>query len=93
MKDPSPPPTSYGLQISTEIEGRLARCRTPIRAAIRLRLQEIVAAAEKGGRSAKVKPAKEPPLRFYVYEGYRVLYQIDATARRVVVLDLGAAKA
>jgi hypothetical protein len=30
-------------------------------------------------------------LRFYVYEGYRVLYRLDPETRRVVVSDLAAA--
>ena len=84
--------SEYGLQMSKEIEGRLGRYRAPIRAAIRARLAEIAATAGKGSaRGGAKRPAaqKEPPLRFYVYEGYRVFYQVDPGTRRVVILDLG----
>jgi mRNA-degrading endonuclease RelE of RelBE toxin-antitoxin system len=78
----------YQLHISKEVEGRLGRYRAPVRTAIRDRLREIAVAAGKlPARSKKVTP-KEPPLRFYVYEGYRVFYQVDAGTRWVVVLDL-----
>jgi hypothetical protein len=78
----------YGLHISDEIEKRMRRCRAPMRAAIRKRLGEIAASAGKGGRRVKVSARKEPALRFYVYEGYRIAYQLDPARRQVVVLDL-----
>ena len=82
----------YGFDISDEIERRMRRCRAPMRAAIRKRLGEIAASAGKisgkGPRRAKVSARKEPALRFYVYEGYRIAYQLDPESRRVVVLDL-----
>jgi hypothetical protein len=88
--------SSYGFQISEEIERRLRRCRAPMRAAIRRQLDEIAAsagntsarAAKKAARPAKAPVRREPPLRFYVYEGYRVAYQLDPDTRRVVVLEL-----
>jgi mRNA-degrading endonuclease RelE of RelBE toxin-antitoxin system len=90
MKVSLPRPTTYGLHISKEIELRLGRCRASIRSAIRERLQEIVTTAGKT-RSAGKSSEREPPLRFYVYEGYRVFYQIDPASRRVVVLDFEVA--
>ena len=83
--------SEYGLQMSKDIEKRLGRYRAPIRAAIRARLLEIATTAGKTpSRAGAKRPApKEPPLRFYVYEGYRVFYQVDLKTRRVVVLDLG----
>jgi hypothetical protein len=88
--------SSYGFQISAEIERRMRRCRAPMRAAIQKQLDEIAASAgnasargaKKAVRPAKAPVRKEPPLRFYVYEGYRVAYQLDADSRKVVVLDL-----
>ena len=53
---------------------------------------EIATAATKGPVASKAAAQKQPPLRFYVYEGYRVFYQVDAGTRRVVVLDLSPAK-
>jgi mRNA-degrading endonuclease RelE of RelBE toxin-antitoxin system len=32
-------------------------------------------------------------MRFYVYEGYRIFYQLDPRTRRVVVLDFGVVPA
>jgi hypothetical protein len=81
-------PPEYGFHISDEIERRMRRCRAPIRAAIRRRLDEIAASAGTAVRRAKSSAAKEPALRFYVYEGYRIAYQLDAQSRQVVVLDL-----
>jgi len=66
------------------------RCRASIRAAIRKRLEDIVAAAGNTRARAKVPARKEPPLRFYVYEGLRIVYQVDPGTRRVVVLDIAA---
>jgi mRNA-degrading endonuclease RelE of RelBE toxin-antitoxin system len=78
----------YELHIPAEIAGRLGRWRAPVRTAIRDRLREIALAAGSSPKKAKRLAPKEPPLRFYVYEGYRVFYQIDPSTRRVVVLDL-----
>ena len=78
----------FTAQVPDEIESRIRRCRASVRTAIRAKLGEIAASAGKGSRSVKAPDRKEPPLRFYVYEGYRVAYQIDAASRRVVVLDL-----
>jgi mRNA-degrading endonuclease RelE of RelBE toxin-antitoxin system len=76
------------LRFSKETERRFLRCRASVRAAIRERLQSIAVAAAKPSRRSKPVGRKEPPLRFYVYEGYRVVYQVDEDTRRVVVLDL-----
>jgi mRNA-degrading endonuclease RelE of RelBE toxin-antitoxin system len=78
----------YGLRISADIEKRMRRCRAPVRAAILKQLAEIAASAGTSKRRVKVAAQKEPPLRFYVYEGYRIAYQLDADTRRVVILDL-----
>jgi hypothetical protein len=78
----------YGFHVPDEIEKRMRRCRAPMRAAIRKRLDEIAASAGKGGRRVKISARKEPALRFYVYEGYRIDYQLDPESRQVVVLDL-----
>ena len=82
--------TGYSLAFSGEVERRFLRYRASIRAAIRQRLEDIVAAAGKSGPRAKMLARKEPPLRFYVYEGFRVVYQVDPGTRRVVVLDIAA---
>ena len=80
--------TEYGLHISDEIEKRVLRCRASVRDAIRTRLRQIAIGAGKARRRVKALAPGEPPLRFYVYEGYRIAYQLDAASRRVVVLDL-----
>ena len=84
----SPLRPGYALGFSRETERRLLRCRASLRAAIRERLESIALEAAKPGRRLKQPGRKEPPLRFYVYEGYRVVYQVDEQTRRVVVLDL-----
>jgi mRNA-degrading endonuclease RelE of RelBE toxin-antitoxin system len=86
MAAPSRP--EYALRFSRETERRLLRCRASLRAAIRERLESIALEAVKRTRRLKGPGHKEPPLRFYVYEGYRVVYQVDEQTRRVVVLDL-----
>jgi mRNA-degrading endonuclease RelE of RelBE toxin-antitoxin system len=83
-------PTAYALAFPQEVERRFLRFRASIRAAIRRRLEDIVAAAGKSRANAKMLAGKEPPLRFYVYEGFRVAYQVDPGTRRVVVLDIAA---
>ena len=87
---PTPPRAEYALRFSKETERRLVRCRASVRAAISERLESIALAAAKLGKRAKQPGPNEPPLRFYVYEGYRVVYQVDAATRRVIVLDLVA---
>jgi mRNA-degrading endonuclease RelE of RelBE toxin-antitoxin system len=77
----------YGLRISRDLKTRLDGCRASTRRAIRERLQDIVVAAGKSPQRKQTSP-KEPPFRFYVYEGFRVSYQVDAGTRRVVLLDL-----
>jgi mRNA-degrading endonuclease RelE of RelBE toxin-antitoxin system len=80
--------SAYALRFSRETERRLLRCRASLRAAIQERLESIALEAAKPTRRLKRPARKEPPLRFYVYEGYRVVYQVDEQTRRVVVLDL-----
>jgi mRNA-degrading endonuclease RelE of RelBE toxin-antitoxin system len=80
----------YSLSFSREVERRFRRFRVSIRTAIRQRLQDIVTAAGKLRPRAKPLARQEPPLRFYVYEGFRIVYQVDSETRRVVVLDIAA---
>jgi hypothetical protein len=78
----------YGLHIPKAVERRIGRCRAAVQSAIRTRLQELVVAATKGRTRLERALAKAPPLRFYIYEGYRISYRIDPVTRRVVVLGL-----
>jgi len=78
----------YGFQISDGMEKQISRCRASVRTAIRKRLAEIAASAGQGRRHGKAVDKKEPPLRFYVYEGHRIAYQLDSGRRRVVVLNI-----
>ena len=87
---PTPPRAEYALRFSKESERRLLRCRASIRTAIRGRLEGIALAAAKPSPRSRQPGPNEPPLRFYVYEGYRVVYQVDEATRRVIVLDLSA---
>ena len=80
--------TDYDVRISVEIEARIRRCRASVRAAIQRQLAEIAAGAGNNRRRVKVPEQKQPPLRFYVYEGYRIAYKLEADSRRVVVLDI-----
>jgi mRNA-degrading endonuclease RelE of RelBE toxin-antitoxin system len=83
-----PATSKFGFHISAEVEKRMARWRASVRDEVRRRLAEIAASAGKTVRKVKAPERKEPPLRFYVYEGYRIAYQIDEEHRRVVVLDI-----
>jgi mRNA-degrading endonuclease RelE of RelBE toxin-antitoxin system len=85
---PTPRRADYALRFSSETERRFLRCRASVRAAIRDRLESIAQSAAKPSRRSKQPGPNEPPLRFYVYEGYRVVYQVEEATRRVIVLDL-----
>lgn len=87
---PPRPLAEYVVRFSGETGRRLLRCRASVRAAIRARLDSIAESAAKPGRRPKQPGPHEPPLRFYVYEGYRVVYQVDEATHRVIVLDLAA---
>jgi hypothetical protein len=78
----------YALQIPEGIERQLRRCRASLRQSIRERLQEIVDGVAGRASSAPSKLLKGPPLRFYVFEGYRISYEIDPLTRSVLVLEL-----
>ena len=79
----------YKIHLGTGVEGRIGRCRASVRAAVAAGLRNIaVTAGESHGR-ARAPLQKSPSMRFYVYEGYRVFYQLDPRTRRVVVLDFG----
>ncbi len=80
--------SEYGLHIPDELAQRMLRCRAPVRDAIRERLRQIAIGAGKARQRVKAVAPREPPLRFYVYEGYKIAYQLDAADRRVVVLDI-----
>jgi hypothetical protein len=84
--------TAYGIDMPSKIAGRIGRCTVAVRDAIRDELQSIAVTAGKGPRRV---PAvrKGPPMRFYVYEGYRVFYELDARTRQVTVLDFGTVPA
>jgi hypothetical protein len=83
----------YKVHLGTGIEGRIGRCRASVRAAVGANLRNIaVTAGESHGRGRGVSK-KGPSMRFYVYEGYRVFYQLDPRTRRVVVLDFGVVPA
>ena len=80
---------NYEIHIGASVESRLGRCRASVRAAVddSLRNIAITAGASHGRNRAPSK--KGPSMRFYVYEGYRIFYQLDEGKRRVVVLDFG----
>lgn len=81
----------FTLHIPKDIEAQLRRCRVSIRQSIRTQLKSIVERlATVSPASREKSPASEgPPHRFYVFEGYRISYQVDPITRRVVVLTLG----
>jgi hypothetical protein len=79
----------YALQIPAGIERQLRRCRASLRQSIRERLQEIVeGVAARASSARRSKLLKGPPLRFYVFEGYRISYEVDPLTRSVLVLEL-----
>jgi hypothetical protein len=81
--------TRYALKIPADVQRQLGRCRASLRRSIRERLEEITRGANDRPAGRKRSPALQgPPLRFYVYEGYRISYQLDPLTRSVVVLEL-----
>jgi hypothetical protein len=83
--------SEYKIHLGTGIEGRIGRCRASVRAAVGANLRSIAVTA---GESHDRAPSKKgPSMRFYVYEGYRIFYQLDPRTRRVVVLDFGVVPA
>jgi hypothetical protein len=77
----------YKVHLGTGIEGRIGRSRASVRAAVGDSLRNIaITAGESHGR-ARGLAKKGPLMRFYVYEGYRVFYQLDQRTRRVMVLN------
>jgi mRNA-degrading endonuclease RelE of RelBE toxin-antitoxin system len=79
----------FTLHIPKDVAAQLSRCRVSIRQSIRKRLQEIIEGLAKRPE-APPQPTESagPNLRFYVFEGYRVSYQVDPASRKVVVLKL-----
>jgi mRNA-degrading endonuclease RelE of RelBE toxin-antitoxin system len=80
--------TQYTLQIPDDIERQLGRCRLPMRDSIRRQLDAIVKDASSRAEKRKPSVPKGPPQRFYVFEGYRVSYQVNPVTHRVVVIKL-----
>lgn len=83
----------FTLHIPKDIEGQLQRCRASIRESIHKRLQTILEGLAKrppGRGRGKKTTTSGPPTRFYVFEGYRVSYEVNPLTRRVVVLSLQA---
>jgi hypothetical protein len=78
----------FTLQIPSDIERELRQCRSSLQTSIRKRLQEIADGASALPSKSRPPASREPPLRFYVFEGCRVSYQLNAVTRTVVVLDL-----
>jgi mRNA-degrading endonuclease RelE of RelBE toxin-antitoxin system len=79
----------YTLHIPEDVERQLRQCRVSIRESIQKRLQEITEdATARPASRRKAAAATGPPLRFYVYEGFRVSYQVNPLTRSVVVLKL-----
>jgi mRNA-degrading endonuclease RelE of RelBE toxin-antitoxin system len=80
---------AYTLQIPADIERQLQKCRASLRLSIGKRLREIVEGATIGvpPRRPALAP-RGPPLRFYVFEGFRVSYQVNPTTRSIIVLKL-----
>ena len=83
--------SEYKIHLGTGIESRIGRCRASVRAAVGASLRNIAVTA--GESHARAPSKKGPSMRFYVYEGYRIFYQLDPRTRRVVVLDFGVVPA
>lgn len=77
----------FALRFPEEIERQLGKVKATVRKAIQVRLQEIAEAAANPSRVGTFA-AKGPPLRFYVFDGYRVCYQVDPDTRSVIILEL-----
>ena len=87
--------TPFTLHIGDDIQRKLDRCPTSMRASIRKRLQATIDDLTDGEPAPRRRAAKGaavvpfgPPLRFYVWEGYRVSYRVNPVDRSVVVLEL-----
>jgi mRNA-degrading endonuclease RelE of RelBE toxin-antitoxin system len=90
---PLPMKADYKIQFGTEIAARIGRCRASVRAAVEEALHSIAVTAGANKSRATASLKKGPSMRFYVYEGYRIFYQLDPRTRRVVVLDFGVVPA
>ena len=80
----------YTLQMNKDVARQLQNCRSSIRQSIERKLQEIVAMTADRPISKRLPRPTGPPLRFYVFEGYRVSYQVKPSTRNVIVLGLRA---
>ena len=81
--------TNFTVRIPKEVDAELQKCRASIRESIRKKLQEIVdSLTTQPTLRGRATTSKAPPLRFYVFEGYRISYQVDPVIRSVVVTKL-----
>ncbi len=81
--------SDYSVRISEDIGRQLRRCRASFRQSIQKRLQEIVDEATALPVSRRPAAATQGPrLRFYVFEGYGVSYQVDHITRSVTITKL-----
>ena len=78
----------YTLQMNKDVARQLQNCRSSIRQSIERKLQEIVAMTADRLIAKRLPRPTGPPLRFYVFEGYRVSYQVNPSTRNVIVLGL-----
>jgi mRNA-degrading endonuclease RelE of RelBE toxin-antitoxin system len=78
----------YSVHIPVGVQRQLRRLRASLRESIRSRLQEIAAGLPVSALGKKSAARGGPPLRFYVFEGFRVSYQLNPRTRRVAVLEL-----
>ena len=84
----------YTLRMPKAVEQQLQKCRASIRQTINERLRVIVEAVATHPPALRKSPGRKPPtsqgppLRFYVLEGYRVSYVVNAVTRSVDVLEL-----
>jgi mRNA-degrading endonuclease RelE of RelBE toxin-antitoxin system len=80
----------FTLHIHKSVERQLNRCRASIRKTIGDRLQALVDDLTIRPVASKSAVAEGPPLRFYVWEGYRISYQVNPFTHVVEVLELRA---
>jgi hypothetical protein len=83
--------SGYSLYIPAAIERRIGQLAVEVQRAIRAALHQIVMGAP-ATRSGTAAQPLVPAMRFYA-GGYRVFYEVERHARRVVVLELRRASA
>lgn len=80
--------TDFALQIPARIEGQLRKSKKTIRDSVKERLREIARTSASPSEIGAAPAIVGPPLRFYVFDGYRISYELDLASHRVVVLDV-----